>query len=139
MNEQSQGTKGQRTITLQQYDVVAKQVQKVKEKLPKTAAALDKLLKDVKSFVDNYKIQCQFRLAIKNSGDNADGGIELGKIKLPATLATYVTDKLDMQDSEKKPTMNQLLGVLLKHRKFNVAMASKLVRVKFPQGAELDK
>lgn len=127
--------------TLVDYDVIVRQINAVKKSHPTMANELTKILKDVKSFTDNYKIACSYRLAISDKGDNANGGIEVGKVRMPATLAKFLLDKVSAdagKPQDAKPSMNTLFAVLLKHRKFNVVIARKMVRIKFQQNTKLD-
>lgn len=128
----------QQSNTLVDYDVIVRQINAVKKSHPTMANELTKILKDVKSFTDNYKIACSYRLAISDKGDNANGGIEVGKVRMPATLAKFLLDKATVDDKDTKPTMNTLFAMLLKHRKFNVVIAHKMARIKFQQNTKLD-
>lgn len=120
------------------YDVIVRQINNVKKSHPTTANELTKILKDVKAFTDNYKIVCSYRLAISDKGDNANGGIEVSKVRMPSTLAKFLLDKATVDDKAAKPTMNTLFAMLLKHRKFNVVIVRKMVRIKFQQNTKLD-
>lgn len=137
-NSMSASKQPSRSNVLVDYNVIVRQINDVKKSHPTMANELTKILKDVKAFTDNYKITCAYRLAVSNKGDNANGGIEVGKVRMPATLAKFLLDKATVDDKATKPTMNALFAMLLKHRKFNVVIAHKMARIKFPQNAKLD-
>ena len=94
-------------------------------------AEADKLLTSINDFCNKYAISCGYRLAVpqkaKSDKSFANAGIELGKIKAPKTLLTFLQNKA----GEGKHTTSELIGMLLKHQKFNAKYSKGRLRVCF--------